>query len=62
MEKEGSIAEREMFTTFNMGIGMMVFVPKESADKAIEHLKTDGITPYLIGEVTNFDAAKVTII
>jgi len=62
MEKDGGIAEREMFTTFNMGIGMMIFIPKEFADKAMEQLKTDGITPYLIGEVTNFDNAKVTIL
>jgi phosphoribosylformylglycinamidine cyclo-ligase len=62
MEKEGGITEKEMFTTFNMGIGMMIFIAKESADKAMELLKTDGINPYLIGEVTSFGDAKVTIL
>lgn len=61
LERDGGIAEREMYTTFNMGIGMMLFIPKESADKAMHQLKTDGITPYLIGEVTKFDDARVTI-
>lgn len=62
MEKEGGISEREMYTTFNMGIGMMLFIAKEFADSAMEKLKTDGIKPYLIGEVIKFDDAKVTIL
>lgn len=62
MEREGEISEKEMFTTFNMGIGMMVFIAKESADEAMKQLKTDGITPYIIGEVTKFDNSKVTIL
>ncbi|HNX22399.1 MAG TPA: phosphoribosylformylglycinamidine cyclo-ligase [Spirochaetota bacterium] len=62
MEKEGGISEREMYTTFNMGIGMMLFIAKEFADSAMEKLKTDGIKPYLIGEVIKFNDAKVTIL
>jgi phosphoribosylformylglycinamidine cyclo-ligase len=62
MEREGEISEKEMFTTFNMGIGMMVFIAKESADEAMKQLKTDGITPYIIGEVAKYDKAKVIIL
>ncbi len=62
MEREGEISEKEMFTTFNMGIGMMVFIAKEFADEAMKQLKTDGITPYIIGEVTKYDNTKVTIL
>jgi len=62
MERDGEISEKEMFTTFNMGIGMMVFIAKDSADEAMKQLKTDGITPYIIGEVTKFDNSKVTIL
>ncbi len=62
MEREGEISEKEMFTTFNMGVGMMVFIAKEHADEAMKQLKTDGITPYVIGEVTKFDNSKVTIL
>jgi len=62
MERDGEISEKEMFTTFNMGIGMMVFIAKESADNALKQLETDGITPYVIGEVTKFDNSKVTIL
>ncbi len=61
MEKDGGISEKEMYTTFNMGIGMMIFLPKEDADKAMKILKTDGITPYLIGEVTEFEKEKVML-
>ena len=62
MKKEGEISEKEMYTTFNMGIGMMIFVSKECANKAMQQLKTDGIIPYLIGEVVDFSDAKVTIL
>jgi len=62
MEKDGGIAEREMYTTFNMGIGMMLFISRDSADKAANQLRTEGITPYMIGEVVTFDNAKVTIL
>ncbi len=61
MEKDGGISEREMYTTFNMGIGMMIFISKEFADNAMDKLKTDGINPYLIGEVINFDKEKVIL-
>jgi len=62
MRKDGGISEKEMYTTFNMGIGMMIFIAKESAGKAMELLKTDGITPHIIGEVIPFDNSKVTIL
>ena len=61
MERDGQIAEREMYTTFNMGIGMMLFVAKEFADTAMTKLKTDGIIPYIIGEVIPFNDAKVIL-
>ena len=59
--KTGNIPERDMFNTFNMGVGMSVVVAKEDADKAIEILKANGVDAYVIGKIVKSDA-KVTII
>lgn len=48
---EGRINERDMFNTFNMGVGMSVIVAPEDADRAIEILKAQGIDAYTIGEL-----------
>ena len=47
----GNIPERDMYNTFNMGIGMAVIVPADQVDKAINLLKEAGEEAYLIGEV-----------
>ena len=49
--KTGNIPERDMFNTFNMGVGMSVVVAKEDADKALEILKANGEDAYIIGEI-----------
>ncbi len=53
--KYGNICERDMFNTFNMGVGMSVVVPKEEADKALEILKANGHDAYIIGEIIKSD-------
>ena len=40
--ERGNIPERDMFNTFNMGVGMTVIVAKEDADKTLEVLKAGG--------------------
>ncbi len=47
----GGIPERDMFNTFNMGVGMMLVVAKQDADEAIRILKEQGEDAYLLGEV-----------
>ncbi len=49
--KTGNIPERDMFNTYNMGVGMSVIVAKEDADKAVEILRANGEAAYVIGEV-----------
>ena len=49
--KTGNISERDMYNTFNMGVGMSIVVSKEEADKAIEILKANGEDAYVIGEI-----------
>ncbi len=54
------ISERDMFNTFNMGVGLVVAVPKDQADKAVQVLESCGETAYIIGEVTA-DDERITI-
>ena len=51
IQKTGNIPTRDMYNTFNMGIGMAVIVPKADVPKALEVLKAQGEEAYIIGEV-----------
>ena len=51
IERVGNIPEHDMYNTFNMGVGMMVAVAKEDAEKAIEVLKENGEDAVILGEV-----------
>ena len=57
--KEGNIPERDMFNTFNMGVGMSVVVAKEDADKAIEILRANGEDAYIMGEIIKSDESVI---
>ncbi len=50
-----NISERDMFNTFNMGVGMSVVVSKEDAERALEILGANGEDAYLIGEIVESD-------
>ena len=49
--RRGDIPEREMFNTFNMGIGMTVVVAAEEADRAMDALRAAGEAPVRLGEI-----------
>ncbi|MGN0803199.1 MAG: phosphoribosylformylglycinamidine cyclo-ligase [Candidatus Faecivicinus sp.] len=49
--KTGNIPERDMFNTYNMGVGMSVVVPAEEAETALEVLRANGEDAYVIGEI-----------
>ena len=51
IQKTGNIPERDMFNTFNMGVGMSVVVPEQEADKALAVLRANGQDAYVIGHV-----------
>ncbi len=59
--REGNVDEREMFTTFNMGIGMMAIVPPGTVDGALSSLKNAGESPVVIGEITARGTEPVVI-
>ncbi|WP_163880684.1 phosphoribosylformylglycinamidine cyclo-ligase [Paenibacillus favisporus] len=52
MQNKGCIANRDMFTTFNMGIGLVLVVSEGDAQQALELLKASGEEAYIIGSVT----------
>ena len=49
--KWGNIPERDMFNTYNMGVGMSIVVPAEEAELSLSILKENGIDAYVIGEI-----------
>ena len=51
----GNIPERDMYNTYNMGVGMTVVVPAAQVEKAIEVLKAHGEDAYVIGEIVTGD-------
>ncbi len=51
MQKKAAIPERDMYNTFNMGIGMIVAVDADKADKAVKCLEAAGEKAYIIGEL-----------
>ena len=55
LQKVGGIDERDMFNTFNMGVGMSVVVAKEDVDKALSILKANGQDAYVLGEIVKGD-------
>ncbi len=58
--KVGGISERDMFNTFNMGVGMSIVVAPEDVDTALEILKANGEDAYVIGKIEETDE-KITI-
>ena len=57
--KEGNIPERDMFNTYNMGVGMTCIVASEDADKAVEILKKAGEDAYVLGEAVESEEGVI---
>ncbi len=53
--KTGNVSERDMFNTYNMGVGMSIVVPADQVEKAIEVLKANGEDAYVIGKIVASD-------
>lgn len=51
LEKEGHVPHREMFNIFNMGIGMVVAVSADDAERSLENLRSSDLNPSVIGKV-----------
>jgi len=59
LQRLGNIPERDMFNTFNCGVGMTVIVAREDADKALGVLNSFGCGAYVLGEVLPGDEQVV---
>ncbi len=57
--RTGNIPERDMFNTFNMGVGMIVSVDKNDADKAIAAIKAAGEEAYVLGELVESEEGVI---
>ena len=57
----GNVPERDMFNTFNMGVGMSVIVKNSDTDKALTALRENGVAAYVIGEIARGEK-KIEII
>ena len=53
--KWGNIPERDMYNTYNMGVGMSIVVPKDDVELSLSVLKENGIDAYVIGEIIEGD-------
>jgi len=64
LQKTGDIPERDMFNTYNMGVGMSIIVSPDTADAAMEALKAHGENAYIIGEIAEAgpDGSKIEIL
>lgn len=59
LAKQGNISERDMFNTFNMGVGMSIIVAPEDADTALSVLRECGENAYIIGETMKSEEKTV---
>ena len=59
LQKEGVVSDSEMQRTFNNGIGMVIVVPKESADDVMDRLGAMNQKAYFIGEIKSRDDNEV---
>jgi phosphoribosylformylglycinamidine cyclo-ligase len=58
---QGKISERDMFNTFNMGIGMICVVGAKKADEAVRVLEKAGVRAFCMGEVMNSSEGVILI-
>ena len=59
--KTGNIPERDMFNTYNMGVGMTVVVPEAQAETALEMLREHDEDAYVIGKIVKNQEEKVIL-
>ncbi|MDD6214528.1 MAG: phosphoribosylformylglycinamidine cyclo-ligase [Firmicutes bacterium] len=59
LQQRGGISERDMFNTFNMGVGMSVVVSKDDAESALETLRANGEDAYIMGEIVKGEESVV---
>ena len=61
IQKCGNIETKEMYSTYNMGAGMMMFVDAKDAEAVVEALRAAGETANIIGEVVKSETERVIL-
>ena len=61
IQKRGNIPEKDMFNTFNMGVGMIVVVDKKDEEETLRILKENGEDSYVIGCIEKNDNTKIIL-
>ena len=61
IQKVGDIPERDMYNTYNMGVGMSITVAASEVDTALRILKEHGEDAYVIGEIISGDEGVVFV-
>ena len=59
LQKVGGIPERDMFNTFNMGVGMCIIVENKDAERAVEILRANGEDAYIMGETVRGEGVEI---
>ena len=57
----GNVSQRDMYNTYNMGVGMSIVVPAAEAELALSILKEQGIDAYIIGSIIENNEEKVIL-
>lgn len=61
IQKKGRITAREMYTTFNMGIGMVLVVPRENSESVVKFIRGQDISAWDIGEVVKDSKRRIIL-
>ncbi|AOS97412.1 Phosphoribosylformylglycinamidine cyclo-ligase [Microbulbifer aggregans] len=61
LQQAGNIDGREMYRTFNCGVGMVICVPEEQADKALETLRQLGEEAFIVGSIESANAGDEAV-
>jgi phosphoribosylformylglycinamidine cyclo-ligase len=59
LEKAGGVARSEMYRTFNMGVGMVVFTPAAEAGAVMDSAQQHGVRAWHLGHVTSGDGSVI---
>ncbi|WP_091349534.1 AIR synthase-related protein [Gilliamella bombicola] len=62
LQQAGNVDRHEMYRTFNCGVGLIVTLPKQSADKAISLLNNHGEKAWLLGKIKHATSGERVVI
>ncbi|MEF1186735.1 AIR synthase-related protein, partial [Vibrio sinaloensis] len=58
LQEKGNVTTHEMYRTFNCGVGLVIALPKDQADAAVELLNAEGENAWVIGEIASAESGE----